>query len=318
MKTMFPIFISNTDLSLWSECELKWFRSRCQMLRKYAFNIDLTAGGAFASAIEFARKNYYNEGRTAEEAVDISYDFILELLHEQELQDELKSPERMALAVKDYFKHFPLDTDEVQPVKLKSGSHAIEHKFTLELPINHPELGVPLIFKGKLDMLGTYMGRTWIVDEKTCKAIPRTQGALLAMSGQFVGYAWAARELGIPIQGVLVRKVAIQKAGNKIEQFEVPITDFMIDLWYDSMIKKVTQMVFNYLEVIQGRHTFKEAFLADFQSGCTAYFKPCAFREGCSSKHGEGFIQAEFDQIAWNYETKEEVSLEAFRKLCGL
>ena len=317
LQTMFPLFISNTDLSLWSECELKFFRSRCQMLRKSSFNIDLTAGGTFAAGIEQARKDYYNEGMTAENAVEAAFDFVLESLHEAEFQDDLKSPERMALAVRDYFDKFPLDSDEVVPVKLASGVHAVEHKFTIELPINHPELGVPLIFKGKLDMLGEYMGRNYIVDEKTCKAIPRNQADLLATSGQFLGYAWVARELGVETQGVLVRKVAIQKAGNKIEQFEIPITGYMIALWYSSFLQKLTQMVYNYLEVMKGR-PFLETFQADFQSGCTAYFRPCAYQQGCTSKYGEQFIKSEFEQIAWDYEERKEVPIAEFRKMCGL
>lgn len=322
MKTFFPLFLSDTDFTLWSDCELKWFRQRCQWLRKPAFNIDLTAGGAFAKGIELARKAYYDEGKTPTEAVEESYNYVLEHLHQQEFVDELKSPERMALAVIDYFKRFPLDNDEVQPLKLSDGKYSIETKFVLELPINHPELGVPLIYKGKLDMLGEYLGRHYIVDEKTTKSIPRNQADLLSVSGQFVGYAWAAKQLGTPVQGVLVRKVAIQKAGNKIEQVEVPITEYMIDLWEQAMFHKVKLMVSKYSatlksNVLDGESpaNFKSEFLADFKSGCTAFFRPCPFREGCISKFGEEFLKTEFEQITWDYENRLEIPLEEFIKM---
>lgn len=314
MKTVFPQIISNTDLALWSNCELKWFRMRCQLLKKYRFNIDLTAGSAFAKAIEMARKAYYIEKVDPYDAVEDAAEYVLEHLHEQEFQDKLKSPERMALAVKDYFREFPLEDAEVVPIKLASGTCAIENNMVIELPIKHPTLGVPLLFKAKLDMLGEYMTRNYIVDEKTCKQLNSNEAALLATSGQFVGYAWAARELGVKIQGALVRKVAIQIAGNKIVQIEIPITEYMIDMWYQSLLSKVTVMVEKYNDFLMGTD-FKRAFILDYQNGCTSYFKPCPFQEGCASKHGEAFIKTEFKQVAWDAENRVEVSIDDYIKM---
>lgn len=332
MKTLFPLIISNTDMSLLSMCELRWFRERCQNLRKPSFNIDLTAGSSFAKGLEITREAFYNDKKANYEAIALGYNYILESMH-SEMSDKaqdtnvLKSPERMALALQTYFKKFPLESDTVVPAIREDGSHAIEHKITIELPILHPELNIPLIFKAKLDMLATEMGRTFIVDEKTTKAISSSEASLLQTAGQFCGYAWAAREKGIRVEGVKVRKVAIQIKDIKVEEFEIPITEFMIDMWYKSFIYKLTSMVNSYkyfiaqagqINIANGSDTIQDYFIPDYQLGCTSYYRPCPFTDGCTSKYGEKFLESSFEQIVWESEERKEIGLEEYRKLLGL
>jgi hypothetical protein len=323
VPTIFPLILSNTDLSSWSQCQLRWFRERCQNYRKQGFNIDLSAGGQFAKGLETTRKMYYNDGLNAEEAIETGYYSVVEGLHAEMKAcnadtDVLKSPERMGMALKEYFRTFPLDNEEVIPAQLEDGSYAIEHKMTVELPILHPELGVPLIFKGKLDMFAKHMGRTYIVDEKTTKAITANTADLLATSGQFIGYAWLARELGITVSGAKIRKIAIQVKGNKVEEFEVPITDYQIDLWYQSMTSQVQSMVDKYTDTMEGLGSFTDNFLPDFQNGCTSFFRPCQFQDGCKSKYGESFIESNFNQSCWDAENRVEIPLIEFRTKLGL
>lgn len=318
-QTLFPIILSNTDMSLWSQCQLRWFRERCQNLRKGgAKNINLEAGAGFARGMEVTRKAFYNGKLPSAEAVQLGYDAILESMYKAGATDDtLKSPERMALALLEYFKEFPLESEEVVPSELEDGSHGIEHKMTAELPIIHPELKVPLIFKGKLDMLATSLGRTYIVDEKTTKAISYNQGDLLQTQGQFIGYAWLARQLGITVVGVKVRKVAIQIKEIKIREFEVPITDWMINLWEQSMLQKVSEMVKFYGDTLNGTE-FQVAFTPDFSLGCTAYHSVCPFTAGCTSKYGENFLATEFEQLVWDSEARKEIPLTEFKTLIGL
>jgi hypothetical protein len=265
---------------------------------------------------------YYNEKLSATEAVEAGYHTVIDDLHEIMAKahadtDTLKSPERMGLALKEYFRRFPLDMEEVVPAELEDGSYAIEHKMTTELPMLHPELGVPLIFKGKLDMFAKAMGRTYIVDEKTTKAITGNTADLLATSGQFLGYAWLAREKGIVVVGAKIRKVAIQVREIKVEEFEVPITDYMIDLWYKATLSKVQTMVDKYKETMQGTD-FKESFIPDYQHGCTSFFRPCPFQDGCKSKYGENFIESNFQQLAYDSQNRQEIPLADYRQLLGL
>lgn len=320
--TIFPLVLSNTDLSLWSECELKWYRSRCQNYRKEGFNIDLSAGGQFAKGLETVRKMYYNDQVSSAEAVEAGYYSVVEGLHAEMKAcnadtDVLKSPERMGQALKDYFNYFRLENEDVIPAQLEDGSHAIEHKMTVELPIKHPELEANLIFKGKLDMFAKSMGRTYIVDEKTTKAITANTADLLATSGQFLGYAWLAREHGIVVSGAKIRKIAIQVKGNKVEEFEIPITDYQIDMWYQATLAKVRLMVKLYIDSMSGTD-FRACFHPDFQHGCTSFFRPCQYQDGCKSKFGENFIESNFQQKVWDGESRSEIPLTDFRKLLGL
>ena len=322
VQTLFPLVLSNTDLSSWSSCQLKWYRERCQSWRKPSFNNDLAAGGSFAKGLETVRKAYYNDKLSAVEAIDLGYYTVIESLHEEMAKsnastETLKSPERMGLALKEYFRYFPLDNEEVIPAQLEDGTYAIEHKFTVELPILHPELGVPLIFKGKLDMLAQSMGRTYIVDEKTTKAIKSNEADLLATAGQFIGYAWLAREKGIITVGAKVRKIAIQVKEIKCEEIEIPITDYMINLWYESMLSKVTEMVEKYKATMED-NSFKSHFVPDFQHGCTSFFRPCSFQDGCKSKYGENFISSNYEQLVWDSESRKEIPLTEYRTLLGL
>lgn len=314
--TIFPLIISDTDLTLWSECELRWFRARCQCLTRTEFNVDLTAGGAFASGMESVRKAYYNDKLPAREAIDLGKATILTLMHSQNVSDdELKSPERMAFALEKYFKEFPLEDEDIIPAQLEDGSFAIEHKLTAELPILHPVYKIPLIFKGKLDLLAQRMNRLTLVDEKTTKQISSNLDSLLATEGQFIGYAWLARQHGITISAAEIRKIAIQKTDIKFKAFDVPITDFMIGAWEQAFLTKVKNMVLKYLMVTENPDKFKDYFVPDYKLGCTAYFKACPFQDGCTTKFGESFIETNFTQMVWNSETRMTVPLTEFKKL---
>lgn len=315
--TLFPVNISNTDLNLWSQCELRWFRSRCQHLKKPTFNIDLSAGGAFASAIELARNSFYKDKLSEKESVELAFNFIIKTLHECEFQDELKSPERMGLAVMKYFENYPLENAELMPV-FKDNLPMVEHTFEIHLDIKHPETKKPLVFKGVLDMLGETMGRKFVVDEKTCKVISTREADLQATAGQYIGYAWAAKKLGIDVQGAIIRKVAIQKSGIKFKEYEIPISDYMIEMWELAMLQKVHLMVSNYEMTLKSPEAFKAIFMPDFQLGCTAYFQPCQFNQGCSSKFGENFIDTEFIQEYKTKDMKEGVSIKQARADLGV
>lgn len=295
MITLFPITLSDTDFTLWSQCHYRWFRERCQHLKKPSFNIDLTAGKAFAKGIEATRIAYYTQGMSLESAIEAGSAITRVLLHEAEYQDELKSPARMSLAVIEYFKVYPLDTDAVQPLTLSDGSKAIEHTFELPLPVKHPETQKPIVYKGVLDLLGSSLGRPCVVDEKTCKTLSKPE--MFHTAGQQLGYASACRKLDIPINDVYIRQVAIQKTANKFQEIHIPITDFMIDRWEQSMLSKVQDMVAKYLWLLGGVNEPPEAYVPDYKMGCTAFFKPCPYADGCTSEYGEGYIESEFDQM---------------------
>lgn len=332
LQTLFPLIWSNTSLSLLSECELKFFRVAVQNLRKPSFNIDLSAGASFAKGLQTTRELYYNERYSSEEAIEIGATTVVEKLQSAMLSDNdetyLKSPERMALALKTYFKRFPLEEEELIPSLLEDGTGAIEHKLTCELPILHPELGIPLIFKGKLDMLATDgNGRNYIVDEKTTKAISSNTGSLMAASGQFLGYAWLLKQKGIDVHEAQIRKIAIQVKEIKVEPFTIALTPFAVENWYNSMLVKISKAAHAYSQYLQLPEAERTYFPPDFQSGCTSFFRPCQFMESCVSSSGDkalkdirpdGTGMSDFQQLVWESEKREEIPLADYRKLLGL
>jgi hypothetical protein len=314
MKTIFPEIISNTDLSLWSECEMKWFRSRCQCLKKDVYNIDLSAGGAFASAMEITRKAFYIGKKSEQDSIILGRDFILKEMEVAEAdndlfgltaKEELKSPRRMSQAFEQYFTEWSLeDMGEAIPFPFEDET-GIEHRLIAELPITHPETGKFLIFKGKLDLLAkNNLNRLAMYDEKTCKSFSAKDQQLLELSGQFLGYAWLARENGLRVNDAYIRKIAIQKTGIKFKEFHILINDFAIDAWYESMYQKVCLMLRKY--------NMELYFIKDFGSGCSAFYKPCPYAVGCLHETGESELETNFQQLVWDSEKREEVLLEEF------
>lgn len=314
MKTIFPEIISNTDLSLWSECEMKWFRNRCQCLRKSEYNINLLAGIAFASGMEITRKAFYLENKTEQESIVLGRDFILKNLKVQEQENDLfgltakedvESPRRMSQAFEQYFSEWALeDGDEAIPFEFE-GETGIEHRLLAELPFLHPETGKPLLFKGKLDLLGkNSLSRLAMYDEKTCKGFSAKDQTLLELSGQFLGYGWLARKNNLKVNDAYIRKIAIQKTGIKFKEFHLLLTDYAIDNWYEAMLDKVSLMIEKYKS--------ENKFIRDFGSGCSAFYKPCPYSVGCIAQTGENELETNFQQLVWDYEKKEEVLLEEF------
>lgn len=339
LQTLFPLIISDTDMNLLSTCQLKWFRSRCLHLSKTGFNNDLTAGAVFAKGLEITRHYFYNEDYSIKDAILLGKQFVLDehqaLINKAEEEGfidnvELKSPERMALALETYFKYFNLDMQDYYPAIREDGLKAFEHTFTMELPINHPELNVPLIFKGKLDLIETWQGRYWGVDDKTTNKIAYNEGDKLLIQSQFIGYAYLAKVHGLDFSQFRVRKVAIQQKEIKIKEFVVPITPFILENWFNNMIRKLTNaksVYLDYLDKFAGTVEDYNYFEASYGLGCTAYNRPCQFTQACSSKNEyealldireDGLGRSPYKQTVYDKETEEKISLRDYRIKLGL
>lgn len=337
LLTLFPQIISNTDLSLLSQCHLRYFRERIQHLRRKnsVYNEDLSAGGAFAKGIQEVREAYYKKGLSEQTALEMGKFRLQEEMEKEEETDEgqLKSPERMKLALETYFKKFPLADEELIPVYDEEGKLGVEYGITAELPILHPETGEPLIFKGKLDLLGSENGKLYILDEKTTKAIPKNQAALLQASGQFLGYAWLAQQKGHKVSEARIRKVSIQVKEIKVEEFVIPLTQFAIDRWYEALLDKLISLVLHYddfradLEFNDETPDETVHFTPDYQLGCTAFYRPCSFIDACTSKGGHEILYdiredddglSAFKQVCWDAETRTEIPLRDMRIKLGL
>ena len=281
-------------------------------------------------------------------SIDIGKQFIrdelAELINKAEeeglfIQDKqlLKSPERMGLALGEYFKKFPLDDADYFPAQREDGNFAFEHTFTRELPILHPELNVPLIFKGKLDLIQKFGERFSGVDDKTTSRIQENLGTMLMANGQFLGYAWLAKQHGIKLTDFRVRKVSIQVNEIKIpDEYIIPLTPYVVDSWEESMLIKLNNMVTAYkkyispetkINIINGFVNEQSFFLPDYGHGCTAYNRPCPFIPSCTSKldgealldiREDGMGRSDYQQLVYEKESETKIPLTEYRKLLGL
>jgi len=337
MDSLFPINFSNSMLSGLS-CELRWYRSNCQKLSFEKKNSDLIAGGHFAKGCEIIRRSYFNEGLSVEEAIELG---IISILEGEDTGDMLKSNDRMAQCLEKYFKRFPLD-NTLQPCRLVDNSYAIEYDFEFDLGLPHPELsGVNLKYKGKLDMLaereiskGVY--HIVVVDEKTTKTVSRVNGTKskshpngipdldketnsYRTDSQLLGYHWAARQLGIKTQEGLIRKVPILTQHEDAFELIVPVTQYQIDMWYETMINTVSSLLAKYNQLKKHNALPYQYFLPVLNGyGCTNFGERCRYMEGCLTKHGENILESTFQQTVWDSAKQESITLKQYKEERGL
>ena len=95
----FPEFIDNTMRSTLVACEKKFAYSFLSNLAPITRSIHLHAGGAFALGLETARREFYVQGRPAEECVGAGITTLISEWRDYDLGEETKSLERMCGAL---------------------------------------------------------------------------------------------------------------------------------------------------------------------------------------------------------------------------
>lgn len=332
METLFPIYFSASMLGDVHRCDLYFFRKYCQHLNSLGKNSDLLAGGLFASACERTRKAYFNDGIGEEDAVDLGKELILT---GQDTLSENKSNERLAFAFGKYFDKYPLN-DSLVPCKLADGTHAIEYEFKLDLGIPHPEIaGQNIIFRGKLDGLYEKQHtngevKRYVLDEKTTGRVARLKGTKVVdlaaeeegyiVDGQMCAYSYAARQLGVSIDGAMVNKVPILKEHEPAFRLIIDMPRWKVETWADSTFRKIFELVEKYKGWKEHCPGYpQQVFYPVYNSiGCKAYNKTCKYLDGCKSEHGEELLAMQFQQLVQDNVTKEFIPMHKYKKMVGL
>lgn len=305
IRCLFPRVIDSSMLSSFRKCRQKFFREYIQHWKGRGTNIHLHAGGAFAHALEAGRTAFYVDGcsvpesetRAAEALRAFWGDYIPEF-------DTAKTLERMLGALDFYFANYPMDTDSAVPITLASGKRGIEFSFAEPLPINHPISGEPLIFAGRADMIVDLASACYLEDDKTTSSLGSQWAKNWEMRGQFSGYCWAARQIGIPVAGILVRGVSILKTKYETAQVLSYRADFEIDRWLEQTLRDINAMIRCWNE---GYWDF------DLDDGCASY-GGCAFMQPCKSPDPDAWIQASFEQRVWDPISRRELSLDEYEE----
>jgi len=116
------------------------------------------------------------------------------------------------------------------------------------------------------------------------------------LRGQFIGYAWAMRTLGLQPAGTIVRGVSILKTKYDTLQAIIAQPDYKIDRWYEQLEGKISQM----LECWQ---TGKWRYVLD--EACNHYGQ-CPMRQVCLSNDPEPWLRTYYEKSTWNPLTREE------------
>jgi hypothetical protein len=299
-KNEFPLAISNTMREAFVVCPQKFFRGYVQKLVPSTPNIHLTAGGAFAKGLETTRRSFYEQHLSTEDSIELGYAALQESYANFDIHhgytDHNKNFDNLAKAFYDYFMEYKLDTDTMRPYMTPDGKAALEFSFAIPLPIPHPVSGDPILYAGKFDMLGVRNGEDlWVVDEKTTSQLGAQWNKQWDLNSQFTGYCFAARHLGYPVQGAMIRGVGLLK--TKISHVEVPLSraQWQIDRWYNQMLRDIRLMIAMWeSDPLQGSE-----FSYALGSACTSYGE-CPYKRLCESRTPEDWIEQYYKQSDYN------------------
>lgn len=286
----FPPVIDSTMLASFA-CPAKFWRSYIHRYSSSANkSIHLIAGGAYAKGLEVARKAYF-DGADPEEALLLGTEALIIDYGDADPGITAKSLGRMVGALEYYFHVYPLDTDDARIATI-GGVPAVEWSFGLPLPFTHPDSGEPLLYAGRTDMLCDFAGGLYALDDKTTSQLGASWPRQWELRGQFSGYSWAARELGIRLAGTLVRGLCILKTGYNHSQAIVNQPDWKIDRWVAHRDHIISQMLESYRS---GTYHFA------LNEECNSY-GGCTFKQVCNvpPEHQATWLDTNYVEHEWN------------------
>ncbi len=292
LNLILPELIDSTMRNDYVSCERKFEYSRGYGLSSLGGSVHLIAGHAFAKGCEVIRRKYYSEGM---DEMDALVEGVLAAWEDYGAFDcgekyVNKSPERVAYALVEYFTEYPLATDKIQPYFRADGKPAIEFEFSFPLETRHPRSGDPLLYGGRFDMVGEYMSSLWVVDEKTATRLGPTWLRSFTLRGQLLGYTYAARSFGLPVNGFIVRGLSfLRDYYGHAEVLEV-VPAYRLEQWREQLEIDVARIVRSYEE---GR------FSMALGEACNAY-GGCPFLKLCEKENWKEWWQQYFEIDYWS------------------
>lgn len=305
----FPAVWDNSMRKVFKLCPKKFEYEFIKRYRPMRFSQHLQGGMAFAHGMEVARKAFYQEGLTHEDAVVKGWLTVASDYSTYEsLESDVKTASAMSSALAYYFSVWRMDQDFVIPYNFGNGNLGLEFSFALPLDVLHPVTGQPLLYYGRMDMLGEREnGTVWIVDEKTASRLGTSWVEGWALDSQFTGYCWAVREYGLKVHGAIIRGVSILSSGHGHAQSLQPRPDWMVQRWKEQLERDIKKAI------LMWDDGFFDYDLAD---GCKSY-GGCPFKNVCQSNQPGNFLQADFvksEYAPWNLSTTSEQSSSTSEK----
>jgi hypothetical protein len=282
----FPHVFDSTIINDSRKCPYYFEEAYINSIRGPGENVDLMFGAAFAKGLEKARLAYYRDELSSDEAITIGLGAAARYWGDfQEPQGHPKQWESLMLALHGYFEQWPLNQP---PYPYRAGM--IEYSFSIPLDIKHPDTGREIVYAGKFDMLGTDGISTYPVDEKTTGRNFFNWAEGWNLWGQFIGYIWGCRQMGLDVRQLLVRGIYVSKNDIKYIQHFVPATEAVTQRWLDDLRLHIELLIEMY------KHN---RFPRVYGTACKVY-KPCTYLPLCEATHRSDWISLYHQVEPWN------------------
>lgn len=298
-KPDFPEYIDSSMRGSLVSCQTQFKYSYVNNLASREESVHLVAGGAFAKGLEVARQKFYGEGLSAAASIEAAAYAAIEAYGDFNPPDFGSGANKTLLnvikAIGFYFEQWPMQSDHIQPWKKSDGSPCVEFSASLPLEVLHPVTGNPIIYCGRLDMLGEYNKMCFAVDEKTTSQLGASWLNNWNLRSQQTGYVWMAREYGYPCTGAIIRGISFLKNGFGHAEVIQLRPEWQIQRWKKQLEKDVTRAI--------------EAWKNDdwdlsLDSACTNY-GGCQFQKLCLSNNPERWYD-EYVTRTWSPIKMEE------------
>lgn len=300
-RPLFPPTVDSTILAAFRSCPQKAFRTYIQHWKPKMESVHLVAGGAFAKGIEVARRAFYEEGKSQEDAQAEGLSALILAYGDFECPpDSAKSLERTAGALEFYFTNYPLGEDGMDPVTFPSGKRAIEFSFAEPLPFLHPESGQPVLYTGRADAIMEFAGGVYVVDEKTTSQLGASWSRQWEMRSQFTGYNWAARRAGVNTTGSIVRGVSILKTKYDTQQHVTYRADFEIERWETQVVRDLERM----------QKCWEDGWWDFNLDHACGEYGGCSLLQVCKSPEPDNWLNTYFEQRVWDPLARQEITVQ--------
>jgi hypothetical protein len=286
----FPALWDASMVSTLRSCRQKFFLEYIQNYKPRQLSHHIHAGGAFAAGLEAARRAFWQDSLPSQEALRAGLRALMAHYGDfQPPEDSPKSLSRMCGALEHYFQIWPLDMDPARPAKL-GDRLGIEFSFAHPLPTMHPVSGEPLIYCGRADQIVEFAGGTFVEDDKTASQLGASWSRQWDLRSQFTGYCWAAREAGIPADGVLVRGISILKQSYGTAESISYRPAWQIERWLGQVTRDIEGAI----------RCWRDGYWDWALDHACSEYGGCTFRQICLTQHPDEFLELNFERRYWN------------------
>lgn len=292
---LLPAYIDSTMINSFRTCPRRFFHEFILGLRPGEISIDLHAGGAFSGALERFYANYYGPcNENIEAALRQTLPLFFKLWGDfAPSKPTPKTRENVWNALSEYVHKYDPKIDHVQPFDF-AGRKTVEFSFAIPLDgpdfPRHPVSGDPFIYCGRIDLLGTYNGRTCIRDEKTTARLDSNWHQKWDLRSQFLGYCWAVSSSGFQCSTAVVRGIVLHsRSPNVFVEAVKFFGQWELDRWLEQLRRDLHKIV----------KCWQEGYW-DYNLGdsCTMY-SGCSFQDICKSEEAEKWFET-YKVVRWN------------------